>query len=405
MKVLIVTQYFWPESFRINDLAIGLAERGHDVTVLTGLPNYPEGRLFAGYGARGPWRERHRGIEIVRVPIVPRGRGGRLRLGLNYVSFALSASLFGALRVRNAVDAVLVYEPSPVTVGIPGALMRWLKAAPVLFWVQDLWPESLRATGAVRSRWILAAVGRLVRWIYARSDYVLVQSRAFVGAVASAGVPAERIRYFPNSAERSEGGAARAAPLPEGFRILFAGNIGAAQDFVTILRAAELARAEARLRWIIVGDGRQRAWVEREIARRGLQDTVCLLGRHPPEAMPAFYAAADALLVTLRRDPIFALTVPSKLQSYLAAGKPILAALDGEGAAILAEAEAGLVAPSERPEALAEQAIRLSRTPPAERARMGESGRRYFARHFERERLLDQLEGWLGEAVAAAAAS
>lgn len=404
MNILVVSQYFWPENFRINDLCLGLAERGNKVTVLTGMPNYPEGRLYRGYGLQGPWREMHRGISVVRVPMVTRGEGSRARLALNYVTFALLASVLGPLRLREAFDAVLVYEPSPITVGIPAAVMRRLRGAPMLFWVQDLWPESLRATGAVKSAWVLRAVGRLVRWIYTRSDLVLVQSRAFRAPVESAGVTADRIRYFPNSAERIEVSDTAHAPpvlreIPEGFRILFAGNIGVAQDFATILRAAEIARTQADLRWLIVGDGRQRDWVAGEISRRKLGDSVLLLGRYPVETMPAFYAAADALLVTLRRDPIFALTIPSKLQSYLAAGKPVLAALEGEGAAILQEAGAGVATPPERPELLAREAIRLSRLPAEDRAAMGERGRDYYERHFARERLLDQLEGWLREAA------
>jgi len=405
MNILIVTQYFWPENFRINDLARGLVERGHRVTVLTGLPNYPGGRFFAGYGASGPWREAHEGIEVIRVPLLPRGGGGRTRLLLNYLSFALSASLLGPWRVRAAADAIFVYEPSPITVGIAAAAMKRSKGAPLLFWVQDLWPESLRATGAVRSAWLLALVGYLVRWIYRRCDLILVQSRAFIPTIEAASVPSDKIRYFPNSAERVEaaprdGEKDLFARIPDGFRILFAGNIGAAQDFPTILRAAELARGEAPLRWIVVGDGRQAEWLREQIAARSLGDCVFLLGRHPLEAMPGFYAAADALLVTLRRDPVFALTVPSKLQSYLAAAKPVLAALDGEGASIVEEAGCGYVAPTEAPEVLAAQALKMYRTAAQDRARMGASGRTYFEANFERERLLDNLERWLREAGA-----
>ena len=402
MKILIVTQYFWPEDFRINDLALGLAARGHEVTVFTGKPNYPGGRFFAGYGFFGRAREEWSGVTVVRVPLTPRG-AGRMRLALNYLSFALIACLLAPFRVRGPFDAILVYEPSPVTVGLPALVLKRLTRAPVVFWVQDLWPESLSATGAVRARWVLGGVARLVRFIYKGCDLILVQSEAFVEPVRAFGVPDSRIAYFPNSAEAfyrpvpADGACAEGAQLPAGFRIMFAGNVGAAQDFETILGAAERLKSHPHIRWIILGDGRMLPWVTSEIARRGLEGTVKLMGRHPPQSMPRWFALADALLVTLRRDPIFALTIPSKAQSYLACARPILAALDGEGARVLKEAGGGIAVASGDAAALARAAVKLYEMPEAERRAMGERGRRYFEQHFERERLLGRLEGWMGD--------
>jgi colanic acid biosynthesis glycosyl transferase WcaI len=405
VRILIVTQYFWPEVFRINDLALGLRERGHEVTVYTGKPNYPDGRFFAGYGFFGRAREDFHGVRVLRVPLVPRGEGGSLTLFFNFLSFALFASLLAPFRCRGPFDAILVYEPSPVTVGLPAVLLKWLKRAPVLFWAQDLWPETLTATGAVRSRWILALVDRLVRFIYRRCDLVLVQSRAFTPHVQAQGVPAERIRYYPNSAEELyravtvEPGAPERRLLPEGFHVMFAGNIGAAQDFETIVAAAEQLKQQRDIGWVILGDGRLYGWLEQEIERRGLKDTVRLLGRHPVESMPRFFALADALLVTLRNEPVFSLTVPTKLQSYLACGRPIVAALDGEGARVVEESGAGIAVRAGAAAALAEAVRKLHRTPPAERASMGRRGREYFERHFERKLLLDRLDQWIREIV------
>ncbi len=403
LKILVLTQYYWPESFRITDLAQGLRTRGHEVTVLTGMPNYPGGRFFPGYGAFTPAAEQHDGIAIKRVPLVPRFAGRGWQLAINYLSFALSASVLGPVRCRGRYDAIFVFEPSPITVGIPSAVLRRLKAAPVLFWVQDLWPESLEATGAIRSRRILGWVERLVRWIYRRCDLVLVQSEGFVGRVAALGAGPERIRVLPNWAEglyrpvAVPADAPERALLPAGFRVMFAGNIGAAQSFETILDAAERLREEREIRWIILGDGHQRPWVEAEIARRGLADSVRLLGRHPMDKMPAYFALADALLVTLRKDPVFALTIPSKVQSYMACGRPIVASLDGEGARVIEAAGCGLTAPAGDAAALAQAVLALHRMPADERARMGERGRAFYLEHFERERLLDRLEGWMLE--------
>ncbi len=407
MKVLIVTQYFWPEEFRINDLALGLRERGHEVTVFTGKPNYPGGRFFSGYGYFGRAREDFHGVRVIRVPLVPRGSGSPLRLVVNYLSFALSGSLLAAFRCTGDYDAILVYEPSPVTVGLPALVLKRAKRAPLLFWVQDLWPDTLSATGAVRSAGILNLVGRLVRFIYRRCDLVLVQSRAFTASVEALGVAPRKIRYFPNSAEslyRPVAAGAQASPearlLSGGFRVVFAGNIGAAQDFETILSAAEQLRAERDIHWNILGDGRLQAWVADEITRRKLGDTVHLLGRHPVESMPRFFAHADAMLVTLKPDPVFALTIPSKLQSCLACGRPIVAALDGEGARVVTESGAGIAVPSGDAAALAEAVARLHRLPAPQREAMGSKGRQYFEQHFERELLLTRLEQWMNEAAA-----
>lgn len=404
LRILIVTQYFWPENFRINDLALGLVKIGHDVTVLTGQPNYPSGRFFEGYRFWGKPREMFQGILVVRVPLLARGSGSTVRLFLNYLSFALFASVLGPLRCRGAFDVIFVYEPSPVTVGLPALVLKNIKKSPIMFWVQDLWPESLSATGAVKSPWILALVESLVRFIYRGCDRVLVQSRAFTDRVRGLGVPHDRILYFPNSAEASyrpmsqqEGHPARV--LPDGFRIMFAGNIGVAQSFETILAAAEALRDHYAIHWIILGEGRQSSWVQEEITRRGLDRCVHMLGQYPVESMPEWFARADALLVTLKKDPIFALTIPSKVQSYMACGRPILAALEGEGARIIDEAQAGLVVPAEDSSALAQAALRLYQMTPMERDAMGQNGRNYFLQEFERNLLLTRLDSWMKELV------
>ena len=403
MKILIVTQYFWPESFRINDLAAGLAERGHEVTALTGKPNYPEGNLFPGYRIFGRPREHYQGVTVLRAPLLPRGRAGALQLALNYLSFALSASVLGPFRCRGDFDVIFVYEPSPVTVGIPAMALKALKHAPILFWVQDVWPESLSATSAVRAAWILGMVESMVRWIYRGCDRVLVQSRAFIEPVARLGVAREDIHYFPNSAEalyrpvEVKADSPEHSQLPAGFRVMFAGNIGAAQDFETILAAAERLKTHPDIHWVILGDGRLLAWVEAEIARRGLAFTVHVLGRHPVESMPRFFALADVMLVTLRKEPIFALTIPAKVQSYLACAKPIVAALDGEGARIVTEADAGLAVPAENPSALADAVLKMHQMSPEQRRAMGQRGRSYFEQHFERDMLLRKLESWMNE--------
>lgn len=410
MHVLIVTQYFWPENFRINDVALGLKEKGHEVTVLTGQPNYPDGRFFPGYGFWSKMEEGYHGIRVLRVPLVPRGSGGALRLLLNFCSFAFSASVFGAWRCRASYDVILVFEPSPVTVGIPAIVLKKLRGAPILFWVQDLWPESLSATGATESRWILGIVESLVRRIYRQCDRILVQSEAFRTPIERLGVKREHIMYFPNSAEpfyqplSLEREAPEHSHLPLGFRVVFGGNIGKAQSFETILDAAELLKDRQDIHWIILGDGRMFSWVQDEVRKRGLDKTVHLPGRFPAEVMPRYFALADVLLVTLRKQPIFSLTIPSKVQSYLACGKPIVAALGGEGARVVQEAGAGLTPTPEDARAVADAILVMYQMPEDARRMMGLRGRSYFETHFERAMLLERLDRWITEVKGATVA-
>jgi glycosyltransferase involved in cell wall biosynthesis len=403
VNILIVTQYFWPEEFRINDLSLGLLEKGHRVTVYTGIPNYPTGRFFRGYSFFKNLTQNFHGVKILRVPLVPRGNGRGLRLAINYFSFALFGSIMGAVRCREEYDLIFVYEPSPITVGLPAIVMKKIKKAPIMFWVQDLWPESVAAAGAVRSQRVLKLIERLVSFIYNKCDRILVTSLAYFPPIKCVVKKPERILYFPQTSEelyrpvRLNPEAPELGRMPAGFTVMFAGNIGAAQDFETILSAAENLTVHQDIKWIILGDGRMRPWVEDQIRQRALGKTIYLLGRYPVEAMPRFFSLADILLVTLKREPIFALTIPAKVQSYLACGKPIVAALDGEGARIIAEAGAGLACPAENPAALAEAILTIYRMSAAERQEMGMRGRAYYEKHFDRSMLLDRLNNWMRE--------
>jgi colanic acid biosynthesis glycosyl transferase WcaI len=323
---------------------------------------------------------------------------------LNYLSFVISGTVFGAWKLRGkSFDAIFVHESSPVTVGLPAVALRVLKRAPVAFWVLDLWPETLEAVGVVRSKRVLAMVGKLVSFIYDRCDMILAQSRSFIPQIARYCADTERIVYFPSWAEplfESSGKVDPAPEVPEAdgtFDIMFAGNIGDAQDFPAILDAAELLREDSRIRWLIVGDGRVAQWVRSEIKRRGLERSVLMLGRFPLERMPSFYARADALLVSLKDEPIFAMTIPGKLQSYLAAGIPIIAMLNGEGADVVRRAEAGLTCSAGDSRGLADIATKLADMPEEERRRLGRNAMAVSASDFNRERLMTSLETWLAE--------
>lgn len=404
MNILIVSQYFWPENFRINDLSQELVKRGHQVTVLTGIPNYPEGVAFPSY-AESPRNFQHYcGARVIRVPMLSRGVGS-LRLIFNYFSFVFGACLWGAWRLRGQhFDVIFVYEPSPVTVGLPAILLGRLKRAPVVFWVLDLWPETLAAIGAVRSPKLLAIVGYLVGFIYNRCELVLGQSRGFLGGIAKYCVDANKIRYFPSWAEEVF---AQDACLPateivkreDVFSILFAGNVGDAQDFPAVLEAAEALSHNSSVRWIVVGDGRKMEWLRAEVSRRNLSHCVLLLGRFGVERMPSFFAHADALLVSLKQDPVFSLTIPGKVQPYLMSGIPLLGMLDGEGAAVIRDAEAGLVCSAGDGKGLALAAQELASMSKEDRRKLGRNGKAYAQKEFGRELLMARLGGWFEEVV------
>jgi colanic acid biosynthesis glycosyl transferase WcaI len=404
LRILVVSQYFWPENFRINDLVKEWVQRGHEVTVLTGIPNYPAGEVFDTFRWQPSAFAEYEGARVARVPMLPRGTGG-LRLMFNYLSFVLGACIFGPWQLlRKPFDVIFVFEPSPVTVGLPAILMSKIKNAPVVFWVLDLWPETLAAMGAVRSSVVLGWVGRMVRFIYNRCTLVLGQSHSFLGSIANHCDDKSKIRYFPSwSEDLLTCGDVKLAPeVPEwrnGFTVVFSGNIGEAQDMPALLEAVESLKSSASIRWIIVGDGRKFDWLQSEVIKRGLDKQVLLPGRFSLDRMPSFYAHADALLVTLKRDPVFSMTIPGKVQSYLMAGIPLLGMLDGEGAAVIQAADAGLTCSAGNSAGLARAVLTMAGMSLERRQQMGSNGLRYAHQEFGRFQLMNRLEALLSEAV------
>jgi glycosyltransferase involved in cell wall biosynthesis len=398
LRILIVSQYFWPENFIISDFVRKLAERGHEVVVATGKPNYPDGRVFPGYRAGGMARERFLDqVDVVRVPIWPRGRGGGVNLALNYLSFVFSGLLcFPWLLRARSFDAILVFAPSPITQVIPAILLKWLKRAHLAVWVQDMWPESLAATGFIRNTAVLKAVGGLVRWIYARSDTLLLQSRAFQAPTARYADP-EKLVYFPNSVDPdSPAGLPDALPeelssrLARKFCVVFAGNLGKAQALETVVQAAVLLRDEPQICLVLVGSGSMLEWVQGQKALLKL-DNLVLPGRFPAESMPELFRKASALLVTLKSGGVLAHTIPSKIQAYLAAGRPIVAALQGEGGKVVEDAAAGMVCEPENAQALADCIRRMHALPLSTREAMGQKGRAWFDGNFDMNRQVERL--------------
>jgi glycosyltransferase involved in cell wall biosynthesis len=364
------------------------------VDVLTGQPNYPDGVVHPGYSASSLGTQIIGGLRIHRVPLIPRGSGSALRLVLNYLSFVVSASVFGTWLLRGRrVDAILVFGMSPILQAIPAIWLAKLKGARLATWVQDLWPESLSATGFVYNSYILCAVSTVVRWIYRKNDLLLVQSEAFVVPVTrlASGTP---VLYHPNPGELAFSAISSdrsiELQLEPGFNVVFAGNLGTVQALDTVLAAAELLRCEMNVRFVLVGSGSRSDWLRQETERLGLEN-VKFLGRFPPSDMPSILSQGSALLVSLISDPIISQTVPSKVQAYLAAGKPIIASMDGEGARVVMEAGAGIACPAEDAKALADAVLRLRDSPPEELEQMSQRGLSYYEKNFEPKLLASRL--------------
>lgn len=402
MRVSIVSQYYWPESFRINDVAKTLVKKGIQVEVLTGKPNYPRGKIFDDYRAWGFHREMHDDIHIHRIPLIPRAEGG-LRLTLNYLCFIISGFMFAPWLLRGKkFDVIFVPCLSPVMQALPAIFLGWLKGCPIVLWVQDLWPESLSATGYVKNKFILKLVELVVRFIYRHADLLLVQSEAFIPPVSAlaSGTP---VKYYPNSVDESFCvPTSEALPdlpgLCQGFTVMFAGNIGTAQAVEVIVEAAALLKDHSDIQFVVLGDGSRRDWMLQQANHRNLSN-LYIPGRFPVETMPGLMQKASVLLVTLADQEIFAATVPNKIQAYMAVGRPIIACLRGEGSKLVVKAKAGLAVPAEDATGLADAVLKLYGMSVIEREEMGRQGQSYFRTHFDHDYLVEQLIDHLGNVV------
>ena len=396
MKILIVTQYYFPESFKSNDLSFELQKRGHEVTVLTGLPNYPEGKMFEGYGIFKNRTQEINGVKVIRSLLLLRGKGGGIRLFLNYFSFAFFASIKAFfLSFSNKFDAVIVHEPSTITQFYPALLLKKLQKVPVYFWVMDLWPESLEILGGVKNKFVLNLFTKMVTNFYENSEKILITSKGFKKSILEKGNFKNKLEYFPNWAEDSisQGDVNYPIPnLPEGFKVMFAGNVGEAQDMEAVMNSALYLKNHSKIKLIIVGDGRKMSFVQEFIQQNNLQETVITVGQFPLDAMASFFAKADMMLVSLRDDAIFNITVPAKTQAYMSASKPIIAMLNGEGAEIIEEANCGVSVPAGDSKKLAEIIVKMSELDPEVLKNMGENSRNFFLENYSLPSCIDNLE-------------
>lgn len=395
MNLLILSQYFYPEQFRINMIAQELLKRGHQVTILTGQPNYPKGKMYPGYKAYQFQKEEWQGITILRVPIIPRGKAGNRQLILNYCAFMASSALRSLWLKNKKFDACFVFQVGPIFQAFAGVVLKKLYHVPLYLWTQDLWPETLSATGRLSVPIIEKIIRRFVGMVYRNSDKILVTSHAFVPSITQFRLLAKPI-FLANACEDfyrplSENEKKTISDMPIGFKVMFTGNLGAAQALSTLIKAAHILKRDSDIKWVLVGDGSELHKTRQLVQEYGLENQVIFLGSYPPELMSYIISEADVCVATLNKSPVFSLTLPGKIQSYMACEKPIVSAIDGEAARIIQEATCGISVESENAEALAEAVQVLKNKSLHERQQMGKNGRAYYEKHFRSDVVIDKL--------------
>jgi glycosyltransferase involved in cell wall biosynthesis len=397
MKILLLSQWYPPEPMKLlSDMTESLAAMGHEVTVLTGFPNWPTGKIYAGYRQRLVYKETVNGVRIIRIPLYPDHSGNPFKRAANFLSFALSATVLGPFLVPR-VDIMHVIHP-PITVGFPAWILSRLRGFPFTIEIQDMWPENLRSTGMLRNESALRFIGSLARWVYSKAAFVRVISPGFRLNLLSKGVPDEKIGVISNWVDTEYYRPVAKSPelldkfgMRERFNVLYAGTIGLAQGLEVVLdAAAELQVSSPDCQFVLAGDGIERDRLQRMAITRKLTN-VRFLGRLPSDLMPALYACADVLMLHLRADPLFAITVPHKVFTYLAAGKPILVGGEGDSASLVTASRSGVACPPSNPEALARAVVTLHAMSPQERQEMGNNGRRLACQSYGRAHLVREL--------------
>ncbi len=397
MRVLLVTQYFYPENFKSNDMAFELTERGYKVDVLCGLPNYPEGHIFKGYGIFKKRIEKINGVNIYRALQVSRGsHGSKIRLLINYFSFVIFGSLWAVfLSILKKYDCVIVHEPSPITQAVPAIIVKKWQKIPFYIWVLDIWPDAMTSGGGIKSEQLIGIMTKFVKWVYNNASKILISSKGFEDLIAHQDEKYRtKIVYFPNWADDVLKQPQYNIPkLPDGYKIMMAGNLGSAQTIKSVMAATLILKERKDIKWIFVGDGSEKKYMEEFIDKHNLGDTVFLMGRYPGDYMGSFLGQADAMLITLRAEfPHIRAVVPARLQSYMSSGKPIIAMADGGVADLVREADCGISVKAEDYNSLC-KVITNNILPNREKfAIKGQNGRRYYERFFTTQQCIDKLE-------------
>ncbi len=399
---MVVSQYFYPEQFRINDMAAEWVKRGYKVTVLTGIPNYPQGKFYKGYGWLKKRKETINGVEVIRIPLIARGKS-KIGLVLNYLSFVFSGFFWKSF-TRLKADIVFTFEVSPMTQALIGVWFAKRRKIPHYIYVQDLWPENVQMITGISSPIVITPISKMVNYIYKNSDMIFATSPSFVKVIEErVGKECSEVVYWPQYAEEFY------VPLPKQpvdeipddgkFKVVFTGNIGQAQGLQILPVAARLLKEKGMhdVSFVIVGDGRHKQALLDSIKNEGVADSFLMIDRKPPEDIPRLLSACDTAFISFADDPIFKKTIPAKLQSYMACGMPIIAAATGETQRIVEEAECGLCTEMGDAKALAESIIYMKEK--GDLRGYSKRAKAFFDKNFSKKMLMDEMDLHLAKGI------
>ena len=390
MKILIISQYYYPENFIINDFVKSLKIKGNYVEVLTGIPNYPDGRFYKGYNLLNKNKEVIDNTIIHRSRLFPRLNANKFSISLNYLSFVI----FGILKllfIRGDFDKIFVFAPSPITVGIVGAFAAKKFKAKAFIWVQDLWPESVKVAGNVNNKFILETFNKLTKKIYKYYNLIFVQSEGFVSYIVNQNIDSRKIKYLPNFANDFYLTKKNKIIKYHKFSVTFAGNIGKSQNLEILVEAAKILKKRSEeIIFIIIGSGRNLNSLVKKIKQNDVMEYFNFLGRKEPELMPSYFSSSDVMLISLKKSSIFSLTIPSKLQSYMAYGVPILGSIDGISNKIINESNSGLASSAEDVKGLVSNIIKMKKLKNSELNKMAVNSKRYYEKHFSKEVVINR---------------
>lgn len=400
-KILVVSQYFFPEQFRINDICNSWIERGYDVTVLTGIPNYPQGDFFEGYGFNKRRNENLNGINIIRIPIIPRKKSS-MTMALNYLSFVISGWFWKLFNKEN-FDMVFIYEVSPMTQALPAVWIAKKLKIPCYIYVMDLWPENFEIITGISSPLVITPLNKMVDYIYKNCNKIFTASESFKKNIQSRGVDPEKVFFWPQYAEEfyhTRATKSKKIIFDDKINITFAGNVGMAQGLEILpIIGQRLKKENVNVRFNIVGSGRYLETLINEVTKNALQEYFNFLEPVPPTEISEIFSASDFSFVSLQKNEIFSMTIPAKLQSSMACGKPILLSASGESKDIVIKAECGYASDAGDVNHLIENIKKIVKLDKKQIEKLGNNSRNYFENNFEKEKLLDSMDSFLVEGM------
>jgi glycosyltransferase involved in cell wall biosynthesis len=397
--ILVIAQYFYPEQFRINDICTEWVKRGYKVTVVTGIPNYPQGKYYDGYGLFKKRKETYNGMDIIRIPLVPRGNNA-IMLALNYLSFVVSGFFWKSF-TRIKADFVFIFEVSPMTQALPGVWYAKKRKIPCYLYVTDLWPENVEIVAGIKNKTILNTIGIMVDYIYKRCDRIFTSSESFIQAIVDRGTDRKKLEFWPQYAEDyykpvdKEKANIPEIPQDDIFNIIFAGNIGFAQGLDVLPEAAKiLKKTNTKVRFNIVGDGRFKETLKAKVEESQVTDYFNFIDKQPATRIPEFMAVCDATLISLSKSKVFSLTLPAKTQSCLACGVPVIVSADGEIQDVIKKADAGVCSDAGDAKGLAENINKLVNMSAEKHKDMAQNAVDYYQKYFDKETLLNRMDQW-----------